>query len=111
MESPRGVIPRREWGYARGVSSRAVAAVSRFPSPGSWDLWLSLEAFSGYFPTRLSHWAVPHATVVLVDPRLKVEAVPGKQVSLECTETSGGLWKWYHDPGVPLNVPVERASS
>ena len=33
---------------------------------------------------------------------LKVEAVQGKQVSLEWTETSGGLWKWWHDPGVPL---------
>ena len=38
---PRGVSPGLEWGHARGVSSRAVAAVSRFPSPGSWDLWLS----------------------------------------------------------------------
>ena len=61
---PRGVSPRLEWGHARGFSSRAVAAVSRFPSRGSWDLWLSLEAFSGDFPTRLSHRAVPHATVV-----------------------------------------------
>ena len=61
---PRGVSPRLEWGHARARSSRAVAAVSRFPSRGSWDLWLSLEAFSGDFPTRLSHRAVPHATVV-----------------------------------------------
>ena len=34
-------------------------------------------------PTRLSHRAVPCATVLFVDPRLKVEAVQGKQVSLE----------------------------
>ena len=61
---PRGVSPRLEWGHARALSCRAVAAVSRFPSRGSWDLWLSLEAFSGDFPTRLSHRAVPHATVV-----------------------------------------------
>ena len=61
---PRGDSPRPDWGHARAISSRAVAAVSRFPSPGSWDLWLSLEVFSGYFPTRLSHRAVPHATVV-----------------------------------------------
>ena len=60
----RGVSPRLEWGHARALSSRAVAAVSRFPSRGSWDLWLSLEAFSGDIPTRLSHRAVPHATVV-----------------------------------------------
>ena len=33
---------------------------------------------------------------------LKVEAVQGKQVSLEWTETSWGLWEWWHDPGVPL---------
>ena len=29
---PSGVSPRREWGHARALSSRAVAAVSRFPS-------------------------------------------------------------------------------
>ena len=37
---------------------------------------------------------------------LKVEAVQGKQVSLEWTETSGGPWQWWHDPGVPLAFPV-----
>ena len=42
---------------------------------------------------------------------LKVEAVQGKQVSLEWTEKSGGLWEWWHDPGVPLAFPVESASS
>ena len=42
---PRGVSPHLEWGHARALSSRAVAAVSRFPSHGSRDLWLSLEAF------------------------------------------------------------------
>ena len=42
---------------------------------------------------------------------LKVEAVHGKQVFLEWTETSGGLWEWWHDPGVPLAFPVESASS
>ena len=41
----------------------------------------------------------------------KVEAVQGKQVSLEWTETSGGLWEWCHDPGVPLAFPVESVSS
>ena len=61
---PRGVSPRLEWGHARALSYRAVAAVSRFPSCGSWDLWLSLEAFTRGFPTRLSHRAVPRATVV-----------------------------------------------
>ena len=57
---PRGVSPRLERGNARGLSSRAVAAVSPFPSRGSRDLWLSLEAFPRGFPTRLSHEAFPH---------------------------------------------------
>ena len=61
---PRGVSSRLEWGHARVLSSRAVGAVSRFPSRGSRDLWLSLEAFPRGFPTRLSHRAVPRATVV-----------------------------------------------
>ena len=61
---PRGVSPHLEWGHARALSSQAVAALSRFPSRGSRDLWLSLEAFPGGFPTRLSHRAVPRATVV-----------------------------------------------
>ena len=61
---PRGVSPRLEWGHARALSSRAVAAVSRFPSRGSRDLWLSIEAFPQGFPTRLPHRAVPRATVV-----------------------------------------------
>ena len=61
---PKAVSPRPEWGNARSLSSRALAAVSRFPSLGSRDLWLSLEAFPRAFPTRLSHRAVPRATVV-----------------------------------------------
>ena len=52
---PRGVSPLLEWGHARALSSRAVAAVSRFPSRGSTDLWLSLKAFPRGFPTGLSH--------------------------------------------------------
>ena len=61
---PRGVSPRLEWGPGSALSSRAVAAVSPFPSLGSRDLWLSLKAFPRAFPTRLSHAAVPRATVV-----------------------------------------------
>ena len=61
---PRGVSPRLDSGHARVLSSGAVAAVSRFPSRGSRDLWLSHEAFPGGFPTGLSHRAVPRATVV-----------------------------------------------
>ena len=61
---PRVVSPRLEWGHARALSSRAVVAVSRFPSRGTRDLWHSLEALPRGFPTRLSHRAVPCATVV-----------------------------------------------
>ena len=61
---PSGVSPRLEWGDARALSSRAVVAVSSFPSRGSRDLGLSLEAFPQGFPTRLPHRAVPRATMV-----------------------------------------------
>ena len=61
---PRGVSPRLEWGHARALSSRALAAVSLFPSRGSRHQGLSLEAFPRGFPTRLSHRTVPRATVV-----------------------------------------------
>ena len=47
----RGISLRLEWGHARALSSRAVAAVSRFPSRGSTDLWLSIEAFPQGCPT------------------------------------------------------------
>ena len=52
---PRGVSPPLEWGHSRAFSFRAVASVSRFPSRGSRDLWLPLEAFPRDFPTGLSH--------------------------------------------------------
>ena len=61
---PREVSPPLVWGHARALSSRAVAAVSRFPSRGSRDLCLSLEAYPRGFPIRLSHRAVPSDTVV-----------------------------------------------
>ena len=61
----------------------------------------------GSFPTGLSH-VPPWCELIL---GLKVEAVQGKQVSLEWTEKSGGLWEWGNDPGVPLAFPVESASS
>ena len=60
---PSGVSPRLEWGDARALSSRAVAAVSSFPSRGSRDLRLSLKAFPEGFPMRLPQRAVPRATV------------------------------------------------
>ena len=104
---PRGVSPCLEWGHARALSSPAAAAVSRFPSRGSRDLWLSLESFPRGSPTGLSHVSRWCESILGV----KAEAVQGKQVSLEWTETSGGLWEWRHDPGFPLAFPLESASS
>ena len=85
----------------------SVADVSRFPSWGSRDLWLSLEAFPRVFPTGLSH-VPPWCEWIL---GLKVEAVQGKQVPLKWTDTSGGLLEWWHDPGVPLAFPIESPYS
>ena len=107
LESPRGFHPRLKWGHARALSSLAVAEVSRFPSRETRNLWLSLEAFPRGFPTGLFH-VPPWCESIL---GLKVEAVQGKQVSLEWTETSGSLWVWWLDPGVPLAFPVESDSS
>ena len=75
---PSGVSPRFEWGHGRVLSSRAVPAVSRFHLRGSRDVWLSLEAFPRGFPTRLSHRAVPSATVVWGDSRLERRGSAGK---------------------------------
>ena len=84
-ESPQGSQFSSREEYARALSSRAVAAVSPFPSRVSRDLWLSLEAFPPGFPKGLSH-VPPWCESIL---GLKVEAVQGKQVSLEWTEISG----------------------
>ena len=72
---PRGVSPRLEWGHARALSSRPVAAMPHFPSGGSRDLWLSLEAFTRGFSTGLSD-VPPWCESIL---RLKVEAVQGNR--------------------------------
>ena len=76
----RGVSPRLKWGHARTLSSLAVAAVSRILSRGSSGQWLSVQAFPLGFPTRLSHMAVPRATMVLVNPRLESGGSAGKTV-------------------------------
>ena len=70
------------------ASLRVYQVICGFPSR------LSQEAFPGGFPTELSH-VPPWCESIL---GLKVEAVQGKQVSLEWTETPGGLWEWWHDP-------------
>ena len=56
---PRAVSPHLESGHARALFSRILAAVWRFHSRGSRDLWLSIEAFPGGIPRRLSHEAFP----------------------------------------------------
>ena len=108
---PRRFSPHLEWGHSRALSSRALEPVSVFPARRSRDLWLSLWAFPPSFPNRLSHRVsqVPPLCGSIIC--MNVEAVQGKQVSLAWTETSGGLWEWWHDPGVPLAFPVESACS
>ena len=83
------------------ASLRVDQGISGFPSR------LSHDAFPGGFPTGLSH--LPPWCESLLG--LKVEAVQGKLFSLEWTETSGGIWEWWHEPGVPLAFPVESAST
>ena len=99
-ESPQGIQSSSQVGACTCTFLRAVAAGLSFPSRGSRDLGLSLEAFPRHFPTMLSHQAFPRGcpTVMSHVPQwcqsilgLKVEAVQGKQVSLEWTEKSGGL--------------------
>ena len=70
---PRGVSPRLVWGHARAHSSQAVAAVSRFPSRGSRDLWLSLESSHEAFSQGYStcHHGV-------IDPRRESRTSAGK---------------------------------
>ena len=103
LESPQG----------RKSSSRVGACTCAFLKSCSSSVTLPFAwikgsmAFPRGFPTGLSH-VPPWCESIL---GLKVEAVQGKQVSLEWTETSGGLWELWHDPGVPLACPVEIDSS
>ena len=89
LESPQGSQSSSRVGACTCTFLRTVAAVLSFPSRGSRDMWLSLEAFPRGFPTGLSH-VPPWCESIL---GFKVKAVQGKQVSLEWTETSGGLWE------------------
>ena len=65
------------------------------------------EAFPRGFSTELSH-VPPWCESILGGT---VETVQGNQVPLEWTEIFGGLLEWCRAPGVPLNFPVEIASS
>ena len=87
LEFPLGSLCLSHVGHARELSSGSVAAVSHFPSRGSRDLWLSLEAFQQGFPTVLTH--VPWCSEWILG--VKVEAVQGKQVPLEWTDFWGSL--------------------
>ena len=79
--------------HVRAISSRAVAAVSRFPSRGSRNLWLSVEAFPRGFATRLSHdvypLGCPTCHRVVSRPWLESRGSAGKLVSLLWTEHLG----------------------
>ena len=85
LESPQG----------SQSSSRVGACTCAFLPSCSSSLTLPFAyikgsvAFPRGFPTGLSH--VPPGCESILD--LKVEAVQGNQVSLEWTETSGGLWE------------------
>ena len=104
---PRAVSPRLE----RGACTCAFlpSCSSSVVLPFAWIK--GSVSFPRGFPTRLSHRAVHVPRWCESILGLKVEAVQGKQVSLEWTETSGGLWEWWHGPEVPLAFPVESASS
>ena len=103
LESPQG----------SQSTSRVGACTCAFLPSSSSRVTLPVEwikgsvAFPRGFPTGLSHVSKCSESIL----GLKVEAVQGKQVSLEWTETSGGIWEWWHDPGVPLAFPVESTSS
>ena len=88
---PSGVSPRLEWGHESALSSRAVAhcrASLRLDKViCGFSSRLSQEAFPRGFPTGLSH-VPPWCESIL---GLKVEAVQGKQDSLEWTDIWGTL--------------------
>ena len=64
LQSPQGSKSSSRVGACTCAFLPSCSSLSRFPLLGSRDLWLSLEAFPRGFPTRVSHRAVPHATVV-----------------------------------------------
>ena len=107
LESPQGCQSSSRVGPC--TCAFLPSCSSSFTLPFAWikGSVVSLEAFPRGFPTGLPHVQLWCESILV----LKVEAVQGKHVSLEWTETSGGLWEWWHDTGVPLAFPVESASS
>ena len=103
LECPQGSKCSSEMGsctfaFLQGCSSSVTLPIAWIKGSMSFPLG---------FPTGLSHVPPWWESIFGV----KVKEVQGKQVPLECTETSGGLWEWWHDPGFPLAFPVESASS
>ena len=96
LESPQGSQSSSRVGACTCAFLPSCSSSVALTFPWSRDLWLSLEALPLGFPTGMSH-VPPWCESIL---GLNVEAVQGKQVSLEWTETSVGLWEWWHDPGV-----------
>ena len=89
-----------EMGQQCHVSRRVDQGISGFSSS------LFHKAFPRGFSTGPSHVPTWCESIVA----LKVEAVQGKQVSLEWTDIPGELGEWWNYPGVPLAFPVESAS-
>ena len=90
LESPQGSQSSSRVAACTCAFLPSCSSSVALPFRGSRDLWLSVEAFQRDFPTGLSH--VPPCCVSILG--LKVKALQGKQVSLEWTEISGGLWEW-----------------
>ena len=86
LESPQGSQSSSQVGLC--TCSFLSSCSSSVTLPLAWIK--GSVAFSRGFPTGLSH-VPPWCESIL---GLKVEAVQGKQVSLEWTETSGGLWEY-----------------
>ena len=90
---PRGVSPRLDWGHARALSSRDGAAVSCSRRVDQGISGFSSKLFHKAFPRGFSIGLSQVPTWCESILGLKVEAVQGKQVSLEWTDTYGGLWE------------------
>ena len=102
LESPQGSQSSCRVGACTCAFLPSCSSSVTLPFVGSRDVCLSLKACPRGFPTGLSHMPPCCESILGV----KVEAVQGKQVPLEWTETSGGHLEWWHDPRVPLAFPV-----
>ena len=103
LESPQGSQSSSRVGACTYAFLRSCSSSVTLPFA-----WIKGSmSFPRGFLTGLSHVPPWYESIL----GLKVEAVQGKQVSLEWTETSGGLWELWHDSGVPLACPVEIDSS